>query len=126
MAIFGAVYGMSRALVNQSAQGDDGDKGTALDQRIVAELSGQASGGRPRLVVSTPKFESGVSLPFIGKSIIVRGSYGLASGLQQLGRAGRTGQPDAEAVLLCRREDHVRKVATKAGAVRGINVLHEL
>ena len=93
MAIFASVRGISRTLVDQDA---------GLDDRILSDLARPLADGRPRVLVATPKLESGVSLAGVGKSIVVRASYGLATGLQQMGRAGRAGQPDAEAVLICR------------------------
>ncbi len=91
------VYGISRTLVEESVA-----LGTPLDERVLASMSTVlGADGRPRVLVSTPKFESGISLPGVGKVIILRASYGLSTGLQQMGRAGRGGQPDAEAMLMC-------------------------
>lgn len=121
MQLFASVRGMSRALVDESTGS------MALDTSIMADMASVTADGRPRVIVSTPKFESGVSLPGIGKSIIMEGSYGLASGLQQLGRAGRAGQPDAEGVVICHPIGGQERGAGRAhNTTRSINVLREL
>ena len=75
MAVFGKVYGVSRELVASTAGVEE------LDALVLREMSLPAADGRPRIIVSTPKFETGLSLAGVGKSVVLESSYGLAMGL---------------------------------------------